>query len=81
MKQFLLKLTAILSFLVIPAFSSMADSPDAPPPNPGGNPGPGGTPVGAPIDGGLSILLILGAGYGSWKVYKAKNQCLPENQF
>jgi hypothetical protein len=28
----------------------------------------GQTPVGAPIDGGLSILLILGAGYGAKKL-------------
>ncbi len=29
---------------------------------------------GAPIDGGLSILLLLGAAYGSKKVYKLKKQ-------
>lgn len=32
-----------------------------------GNQQPGG---GAPIDGGLSILLLMGAAYGAKKVYK-----------
>jgi hypothetical protein len=32
----------------------------------------GQTPVGAPIDGGLSILLLLGAGYGVKKIYNLK---------
>ncbi len=33
-------------------------------------------PVGAPIDGGLGILVILAgsAGYGSYKLYKAKKE-------
>ena len=37
----------------------------------GGNQPAGG---GAPIDGGLSILLLLGAAYGSKKVYKIRKQ-------
>jgi hypothetical protein len=62
-------------FLIIaPAVSVLADNPDAPP-FPGGDPGVGGgTPVGAPIDGGLSILLALGAGYGGCRLYKAKKK-------
>ncbi len=32
----------------------------------------GNTPVGAPIDGGLSILMILGIGYGARKVYQVR---------
>jgi hypothetical protein len=34
----------------------------------------GNTPVGAPIDGGMSILLILGAGYGIRKIYGMKKK-------
>jgi hypothetical protein len=34
----------------------------------------GGTPVGGPIDGGLSIFLLLGAGYGLKKVYNVKKK-------
>ena len=32
----------------------------------------GGGPVGAPIDGGLGILLAMGAAYGGKKLYKAR---------
>ena len=47
--------------------NSFADDP-APPPPPGGH-GYGGDqgPVGAPIDGGLGILLAMGAAYGGKK--------------
>lgn len=47
----------------------------ADPPSPPANHGSTGNqspPVGAPIDGGLSILLALGAGYGARKFYQAK---------
>ncbi|MCF8369748.1 MAG: hypothetical protein K9G76_11970 [Bacteroidales bacterium] len=44
------------------------------PPHPNGGSGPtgGNTPVGggAPIDGGLSFLLVLGAAYGSKKLFQ-----------
>jgi hypothetical protein len=47
-------------------------------PMPGGDPSGGGTnlPVGgtAPIGSGLVILLALGAGYGSKKVYNARKK-------
>ena len=74
MKRYLLKITVILSFLVLPALTALADTPDAPPPDPGGDPGGGGTPVGAPIDGGLTILLALGIGYGIKQRLAAKDQ-------
>jgi hypothetical protein len=47
------------------------------PPEPGGDPSGGGNgPVGgyAPIGSGLIILLALGAGYGSKKVYDARKK-------
>lgn len=60
-------------FLSVPAFA------DAPPP-PGGDPTGGGagsnaTPIGgggASIEGGLLILVVLGAGYGAKKWYDAR---------
>lgn len=51
-------------------FHANADEPlDSPPPPPGGGHGGGGNSQGAPIDGGLGILLLLGAGYGAKKIY------------
>lgn len=63
---------ALLMFLLI-ASSVRADFPP-PPPMPGEGHGslgdqPAG-PIGGPIDGGLSILLALGAMYGGIKLYK-----------
>jgi hypothetical protein len=48
--------------------------PSPPHPNGGSGPDGGNTVVGgiAPIDGGLSILLLLGAAYGSRKIYRLK---------
>ena len=52
---------------------TLADPPG--PPSPGGSPtGSGGTPVGAPIDGGLGILLAMGAGYGARKFSLARKE-------
>lgn len=49
-------------------------------PMPGGDPSGGGTnpPVGgyAPIGSGLIILLAMGAGYGTKKVYDARKKLL-----
>jgi hypothetical protein len=47
-----------------------------PVPPPSGNGLNGNQPAGggAPIDGGLSILLALGAAYGASKLYKVKEE-------
>jgi len=59
--------------LVSSASVVLADPP--PPPDPGGSPVTGGgTPVGAPIDGGLGILLAMGAAYGGRKFYQARKE-------
>ena len=60
-------LLLVISFVFTPEFAS-ADSPPPPPNDPNVTTDP---PVGgkATIDGGLAILLILGAGYGAKKVY------------
>jgi len=72
MKRHFLRFAVINLFTIIPVLSSFADDPDSvPPPPPGGG---GGTPVGAPIDGGIAILLVLGAAYAGWKLYRARKQ-------
>ena len=68
-RKILILTVVFFSFSLI----TIADPPG--PPGPGGTPiGSGGTPVGAPIDGGLSILLALGIGYGARKFYQARKE-------
>lgn len=50
--------------------SVLADPPEPPPP-PSGHGGNGNAPAGAPIDGGLGILLAMGAAYGGKKAFSA----------
>jgi hypothetical protein len=71
LRKFLLTLAFLLTGMFM--FNAMADEPlDNPPPPPGGGHGGGGNSNGAPIDGGLGILLALGAGYGSFTLYKRR---------
>jgi len=55
-------------------FLSQAQPPEPPHPNGGEGPGSGNSVVGgtAPIDGGLTMMLLLGLAYGSRKVYRMK---------
>jgi hypothetical protein len=70
----LFAIITILFFFILPLIS-IADPP--PPPGYGGSGGAGGgTPVGAPIDGGLGILIALGAIYGGKKIYDARKKKL-----
>ena len=58
------------------SITGWADPPDAPP-MPGNHGQNGNAPVGAPIDGGLGILLALGATYGGrkvWTLWKEKRE-------
>ena len=59
-------------FMMMTAFPAYSDGPDAPPPpsehGAGGNQGP----AGAPIDGGLGILLVMGAVYGGKKIIQSR---------
>ena len=68
MKKIYALLTVVLLVFIINSSQVLGDVP--PPPGGSGGSGPGGTdlPVGAPIDGGLSILLMLGAAYGGKKI-------------
>jgi len=65
-------LATVIVFLCIGSASAFADDP-YPPTVPGDHGHAGDVPVGAPIDGGLYVLLILGAGYGAKKLYTLKN--------
>ena len=73
-----IKTIAVIFFLALLPVLSNAQPPD---PNSGGSgtggapPGPGNTPTGggAPIDGGLSILMLMGAAYGAKRVYKVRS--------
>jgi hypothetical protein len=64
------KVFLLFALVVTLAFTATTVKADPPgPPGPGGNPGgAGGVPVGSPIDGGLSLLLALGLGYGGYKL-------------
>ena len=69
MKKIYSTLTVLIFAFVLSTSVAMADVP--PPPGGSGGTGPGGSdlPVGAPIDGGLTLLLVMGAAYGSKKVF------------
>ena len=73
MKRSLIKIFIVTVLISSPVFTVNLFS-QGEPPLPGGSPlgGPGG-PVGAnaPIDGGLSIMLVLGAFYGMKKTFKS----------
>lgn len=62
--------TLLCAFLLWPALL-LADPPD-PPPLPGTHGQNGDAPVGAPIDGGVGILLALGAAYGGVRLWKGR---------
>ena len=74
-------LTLIFLFSSMCIFNVFADNPlDSPPPPPGGGHGGGGNSQGAPIDGGMSVLMVLAATYGGWKLLKVKKAAADEAQ-
>ncbi len=76
MKKFsrnLLRILALICFIGL-SYSSFSDGPPPPPPGSGGAGGTDGTRNGAPIDGGLGILLAMGAMYGGKKLYQARKE-------
>jgi len=72
----------VIKFLIVFLFlngSSLIGLADPPlPPSEHGATG-NSDPKGAPIDGGLGILLALGAGYGSLKLYKNRKKAKEES--
>jgi len=63
-----IKLTIIV-LVLISSFGLFAQTPPHPGDGSGGGPGVGDPPVGAPIDSGLTVMLLLGAVYGSKRKY------------
>ena len=72
----IIKSLAFVSLLVFALFiaNSVQADPPAPPPPGGHGSGENQDPAGAPIDGGLGILLALGAGYGGYKLYQSRKE-------
>ena len=72
----IIKSLAVLSLLMFGMLISDAvyADPPAPPPPGGHGESTNQEPAGAPIDGGLGILLAMGAGYGGFKLYKNKKK-------
>ena len=66
-----LAFVSLLAFTLLIAKPVIAAEPPPPPPGGTGQAGNKG-PAGGPVDGGLSILLVLGAGYGAKKLYNLK---------
>jgi hypothetical protein len=53
------------------SFSALADDPN-PPVVPGEHGAAGDVPVGAPIDNGVIILLAMGVGYATFKLFSSR---------
>ena len=68
-------LTLVFSVASVSMYQVMADPPtDNPPPPPGGGHGGGGNAQGAPIDGGMGILITLGAAYGLTRLRRSRKK-------
>jgi len=76
MKKLIIKSIFVVSIIVLSMLTSQLYAQPVPPPNGGTNGGHGltGNQQGAPLDGGLSLLLILGAAYGSKKIKSLRNE-------
>jgi hypothetical protein len=62
-----LLLPLVLFFVIVIANQALAMAPPPPPP-----PAAGGPQV--PIDGGISLLILAGAGYGAKKIYDSRKK-------
>ena len=69
----ILAVLAVSAFVLGISLSAIGQKPPQPPGKgqSGDQPVPGGS---APIDGGLSMLLLLGAGYGAKRVFDARKR-------
>ncbi|MCX6283198.1 MAG: hypothetical protein NTW31_03035 [Bacteroidetes bacterium] len=73
MKKSSFELFRIIAPAVFIIFSFIAKADDPAPPSPGSHGSSSNQgPAGGPIDGGLGILLAMGAGYGGIKYYQLK---------
>ncbi len=78
MKKYLNSL-ALMSMIAGSIFITNPVKADSPPPPAAHGSEGNQDPKGAPIDGGLGILLALGAGYGGLKLYKNRKKAQEEN--
>ncbi|MFZ4399882.1 MAG: PID-CTERM protein-sorting domain-containing protein [Bacteroidales bacterium] len=68
MKRLFIQLTIISCLMLLPTIM-FAQAPPSPPAATHGSTGDAADPTaGAPLDGGLSILLLIGAAYGGKKI-------------
>ena len=69
-----IKLLLVTGIILALPLMFKGQPPSPPHPNGGSGAGSGNSTVGgaAPVDGGLSILLLLGAAYGSRRIYRLK---------
>jgi len=77
MKKLITKITIIACLMLLPASLLIAQPPPKPPVAGGalgGHGGGGDAPDGAPLDGGLSILLLMGAAYGGKKIQSLRKK-------
>ncbi len=63
-----------IAVLISVGISALAQAPPPPPGNARTGGGGSDGPVGGPIDGGLGILLALGAAYGGKKLFKSRKK-------
>jgi hypothetical protein len=70
MVRIIYKLLTTLFIVISFSFNVFADMPPVPGGGPGGGDDPGGG--GSPIGSGLLIMMVLGAGYGSKKIFSVK---------
>jgi hypothetical protein len=61
----------LLTLFSLFSFSALADGPN-PPIVPGEHGTAGDVPVGAPIDNGVMILLAMGVGYATFKLFSSR---------
>ena len=73
MKSIIIKLSFLLLIMV---FTGMINNSQAQPPRPPHSIPVGGIPIGgdAPIDGGISIMILLSAAYGTKKYFSKKEK-------
>jgi hypothetical protein len=66
MKKIIIKITILACIMFLPIISSQLTAQPLPPFNHGQN---GNQAEGAPLDGGISLLILLGAAYGGKKIH------------
>lgn len=74
------KLLLFFAITMLFSLTMLADPPSPPGGGSTGNSGTQGPPVGAPFDGGLGLLLALGAAYGCKKLSKNREEVTSQEE-